>query len=75
MVMRRGDADERLRCALRGVLRQHLVDQRLVADATAPRFLAELFEYVRVHPDGNELPRGIAKRGPAHALHGAQLLV
>ena len=33
------------------VFREYLVDQRLIADVTAPRFLTEGLEHARINPN------------------------
>ena len=52
---------------------QHLVDQRLVPDATTACLSAELFENIRIDPDRDQLTRFGAKRRPTNAPHGFQL--
>ena len=57
-----------------GVLGQHLVDEGLVAHATALRLFPERGEHSRVQTNGNELTCPIPHRRPAHSLHRFQLL-
>jgi hypothetical protein len=56
------------------VLRQHLVNQRLVADLSLPGFLTELIQDVRVYSDGDETPRRFAQRWATNTAHRPQLL-
>jgi hypothetical protein len=55
------------------MLGQHLVDQRLIPDATTARLFAELFENIRIDPDCDQLTRFGAKRRPTNATHRFQL--
>jgi hypothetical protein len=48
------------------VFREYLVDQRLVADVSAARFLAERFEDARVDADRDQPSRFVTKRRPPH---------
>src|SRR5712691_5176249 len=63
-----------LRNVFAHVLRQHLIDQRLVPDAATARFLAELIEHTRIDTDRDQLTRFGAERRPTHPPHGLQLL-
>jgi hypothetical protein len=56
------------------VLREHLVDERLVADASATRLLAERLEDARIDANGDQLTGFFPDRRSAHAAHGRQLL-
>jgi hypothetical protein len=56
------------------MLRQHFVDERLIANASATRFFAKLIEYSRINANRNELSRLVAKRRTADAPHGLQLI-
>ena len=55
------------------MLGQHLVDQRLISDASPARLFAELFENIRIDPDRDQLTRFGAKRRPTNATHRFQL--
>jgi len=63
-----------LRDVLSNVLREHLVDERLVPDAPAACLLAELLEYTGVDANGDQLPGLVAERGTTNAAHCAELL-
>ena len=62
------------RNALLDVLRQHLVNQRLVADLPPPGFLTEVVQDVRVYSDGDQTPRRFAQRWATNTPHRPQLL-
>ncbi len=64
----------RLRDILSDVCRQDLVDEGLVPDTAAARFLAELIEDTRIDTNRDELAGFIAKGWPTHAPHSLQLL-
>lgn len=50
---------------------QHLVDEGLIADATATRFLAECLQHADVDADRDELPSGVAEGRPAYGVSQA----
>jgi len=54
--------------------RQHFVDQRLIPNPSAARFLSELIEHTRIDTDRDELAGFVTEGGPAHAPHRFQLL-
>jgi hypothetical protein len=56
------------------VLGEHLVDQRLVSDTPAVRFLPELIEHAWIDTDRNQLAWFVTKRGPTHSSHCLELL-
>jgi hypothetical protein len=62
-------ASDEMRDSLRDVLstelRQHFVDEGLVADPTPACFFPEPLEDCRIHADGDELTRCVAKRRSA----------
>jgi hypothetical protein len=62
-----------LRHVLADVLGENLVDQRLVADAPAARFLTELIEDAWIDTDRDQLTRFVTEWGPTHPSHGLQL--
>ena len=64
----------RLRDIFAHVASQNFVDEGLVPDAAATRFLAELFEHSRIDANRDQLARLVAERRPADAPHGLQLL-
>ena len=47
---------------LSGIFREHLVDQRLIADFSSPRFFAEALEDVRVHANRDQLTFSVLAR-------------
>ena len=55
------------------VVRQHLVDQRLVADPSAPGLLPELLEHCSVDANRDQLPGRVAERRPADSAHRRKL--
>src|SRR5688500_17994175 len=63
-----------LRHVFAEVLREDLVDQRLVAYAPATRLLAELIEYARVDANRDQLTRFVTERRATHASHRSELL-
>jgi len=66
-----------VRCALRDVFAdvfgQDLVDQRLVPDAAATRFLPKLRQDLGVEPDGDQPTSLVSQRRPPDAAHRPQL--
>lgn len=60
---------------LADVLRQHAMNQCLVADVSAPRFRAEALQHLRIEANRDEPPRMCPKRGPPDAPHRAELCV
>ncbi len=58
---------------LPNVLSQHLVDEGLIADASATRFPAELVQYTGVESNRDQLARPVAEQRPSHAAHCPQL--
>lgn len=56
------------------VLRQDLVDERLVADPSPLRLLAQLPENAGVEPNRDQLSRCIAERRAPDPAHRSQLL-
>ena len=52
------------------MIREHLVDQRLIADVSAARFLAERLEDARINADRDQSAQCVTKR-----LTGAELLI
>lgn len=56
------------------VLREYLVDERLIADTSTASLMAERLEDTRIHANGDELPRLLSDWRPAHTAHGRQLL-
>src|SRR5262245_43214234 len=60
---------------LPGMLREHLVDQRLVADPSAPRLFAEARQDVRVHANRDQLTRRSAEGRAAHPPHRPELFI
>ena len=68
----------RPRCVLRHVFAdvssQDFVDQCLVPNTLAARFLAELIEHTWIDTNRDELAGFISKGRPTHPPHGLQLL-
>ena len=62
-----------LRNILPNVLRQDLVDQRLIPDTSPLRFPPKLRQYLDVEADRDQLTWDIAERRPPDAPHGAEL--
>ena len=62
-----------LRHVLANVFREHLVDQSLVADVSAARFLAERLEDGRIDADRDQSARLLAKRRPPDPSHRLEL--
>ena len=62
-----------LRDVFADVFREHLVDQRLVADVAAARFLAERLEDARINADRNQSSRFITERRPPDPSHHMEL--
>jgi hypothetical protein len=56
------------------VVRQHFVYERLIANASATRFFAELIEYSSINANRNELSGLVAQRRTADAPHSLQLI-
>src|SRR5918996_3608251 len=63
-----------LRDVFADVLGQHFVDERLVAHASAARFLAELIEHAGVDTNRDQLAWFVTERRSADAPHRLQLL-
>ena len=57
------------------MFREHLVDQRLIADLSSPRLFAEALQDVRVHANRNQLTRRSTERRAAHPTHPPELFV
>jgi hypothetical protein len=64
----------RLRDVLADVPRQHFVDEGLISDPAALRFLTKPREHGRVNTNGNQLARLVAQRRTSDAAHALQLL-
>ena len=62
-----------LRDVFADVIREHLVDQRLIADVSAARFLAERLEDARINADRDQSARFVTKRRPPHSPHRLEL--
>ena len=56
-----------LRDVFADVFREHLIDQRLVADVSAARFLAERLEDARINADRDQSARFVTERRPPHS--------
>ncbi len=63
----------RLRDVFADVFREHLVDERLVADVSAARFLAERLEHARIDANRDQSSRFVAKRRPPYPSHRLEL--
>ncbi len=59
---------------LANVFREDLVDQRLVADAPAMRFLAQRLEDAWIEADRDQSARFVTERRPPHPPHRLELL-
>jgi len=59
---------------LSGVLRQDLVDERLITNSAAARFSSEHVEHCRVYADGDQLLGTVAEGWSSDSAHGLQLL-
>ena len=69
----RAPHDRGLRHTVADVIGEHLVDQRLVADMTAARFLSERLEDAWINADRDQSPRFISDRRPTDSAHRLQL--
>jgi hypothetical protein len=69
----RTPARGRLRYVFADVFREHLVDERLVADVSAARFLAERFKHARIDADRDQSSRFVTERRPPHPPHRLEL--
>ena len=55
------------------VASQDFIDEGLVPDAAAPRFLAKLDERAWIDTNRDQLPRVVSERRPTHTAHRLQL--
>ena len=62
-------AEQRLRDVFADVFREHLVDQRLVADVSTARFLAKRLKDARINADRDQSPWFVTERRPPHPPH------
>ena len=71
--LRRGRSSLASGDVLSHVLREYLVDERLVPDASASRLLPELLEHTGVDANGDQLPRRVAERRATDPAHRTEL--
>lgn len=69
----RAPHDRRLRQTVADMIGEHLVDQRLVADTAAARFLSKRLEDAWINADRDQSARFVADRRPTDPPHRLQL--